>query len=153
MNYNKSPRPENRWKVLIFMLACLLLAGGIIYMKRSTSGKKALQNAAAPAAGRPVAVPDTSAAPGTVPAETDSVVPSVLPDTLLGRDTRQPYEAGVEDGYSAGCDDGAAEQERASYDETSNFRTPADRAAYARGYREGYAKGYEDGQQGKQFNI
>ena len=69
------------------------------------------------------------------------------------KDKRNPYEAGYDDGYAAGCDDGAAGTDHASYDETNNFALPAEKQNYVKGYREGYAKGYDDGRQGKQFNI
>lgn len=154
MNNDKMPNSRQTRKVLAFVLFCLVIVGGIVYMKRTTTSGDTLE--ADPTdtdSGHAVAVPDTTAAPGTLPAEVDTVVPSVLPDTLLGRDKRPPYEAGYEDGYSTGCDDGAAKQEHAGYDESNNFNTPADREAYVRGYREGYAKGYEDGMSGKQFNI
>ena len=100
-----------------------------------------------------MAVPDTTVAPDILPAAPDTAAPSVLPDTLLGKDRRDPYEAGYEDGYGSGSDDGAARQPRASYDETSSFRSAREKQKYAEGYAEGYAKGYEDGEQKRQFNI
>jgi len=98
-----------------------------------------------------VAVPDTTLSPDVLPAEPESVTVA-LPDTL-GRDKRPVAEAGYEDGYLSGMDDGAAETEGATYDETSSFPTRHERAVYAENYRKGYAEGYEDGRHGRQFHI
>ena len=46
-----------------------------------------------------VAVPDTTVSPDVMPITPDTVVTYVLADTLLGKDKRDPYEAGYEDGY------------------------------------------------------
>lgn len=154
MNLNHSPQPDNRKKVIAFIVLCLLFVGCIIYMKhQSDSGRSLLPVGGGDTARHAVAVPDTTSLPDVAPAERETVIVSTLSDTILGRDKRQPYEAGYEDGYAAGCDDGADKADHASYDETNNFNTPADRENYVRGYREGYAKGYDDGGKGKQFNI
>lgn len=145
---------QNRKRTLLFILVCAVVVVGILYMKKSTSDHQNLPaDADTTGAGHQVAVPDTSVDPTVLPATPDTVTPTALPDTILGRDKRSPYEAGYEDGYATGCDDGATGQEKATYDESSNFATEAERQTYAGGYREGYAKGFEDGKQGKQFNI
>lgn len=154
MNYNNNGPTPNKWKIISLILFCLLVVIGIIYMKRSSATQKQLL-----APGRTdttqqqIAVPDTTVDPGILPQTPDTLVPSQLPDTILGRDKRNPYEAGYDDGYATGCDDGAANTERANYDDTSTFATPTEKANYARGYREGYTKGFDDGREGKQFNI
>ena len=126
----------------------------MVYMKKSSTGQKLLSTPLqADTASRRIAIPDTTVAPDLLPPTADSLDFSVLPDTLLGKDKRNPYEAGYEDGYGAGCDDGAVGTHRASYDETSNFHTQVEKQNYTKGYREGYAKGYDDGSNGKQFNI
>lgn len=154
MNYNNSKDPKaNGKKIAVFVLVAALVSIGIVYMKHSSGEPKTLDATSQAAQNRQVAVPDTTTEPGTVPQTPDTVQPTALPDTLLGKDKRNPYEAGNEDGYAAGCDDGAAGNERASYDETNNFATSAEKQRYAQGYREGYQKGFEDGKQGKQFNI
>ncbi len=154
MNYNnnKPPRANGR-NIILFVLVAALVSMGIIYMKRSSAEQKTLAAPAAAGQQQQIAVPDTTTEPGSVPLTPDTVQPTALPDTILGKDKRNPYEAGNEDGYAAGCDDGAAGNERASYDETNNFATAAEKQRYAQGYREGYQKGFEDGKQGKQFNI
>lgn len=154
MNYNKLPDSEHRWRNIAIFLFCVLVLIGIVYMKQATGEQKSLNSGeAGGAASKAVAVPDTTMEPGLLPVSADTIVPSVLPDTVLGKDKRDPYEAGYEDGYTAGCDDGALDQDSATYDETSGFQSESERQNYTRGYREGYAKGLEDGKQGKQFNI
>ncbi len=154
MNYNNSKDPKaNGKKIVLLVVVALLVSAGIVYMKRSAGEQKTLDMTTSAAQSRQVAVPDTTTEPGTVPQTPDTVQPAALPDTLLGKDKRDPYEAGNEDGYAAGCDDGAAGHERVSYDETNNFATSAEKQRYAQGYREGYQKGFEDGKLGKQFNI
>lgn len=154
MNHNNINRDDNRWSTIMVILVCLLIVGGIIYMKYITDGQKSLS----PSLQRTeqdneVAIPDTSMEPGILPVTPDSVIPSVLPDTVLGKDTRLPYEAGYEDGYATGCDDGVANHLKASYDESNNFHTASEQKDYIRGYKEGYEEGFKDGKEGKQFNI
>jgi len=154
MTNNKSSRSQGRWKTLLILLCSVSIVLGIVYMKRSSSEQKAVQETAVPQGkDRQVAIPDTTADPSALPTSTDTVEHYELPDTLLGRDKRSPYEAGYEDGYEAGCDDGALGQDHETYDETSNFRTESERQTYTEGYREGYEVGFEDGKAGKQFNI
>ena len=152
MNYNNK-QDKKRWKIVLVALLCIVAVGLTVILKTSTRETKNLH-----AVGEPdstelkVAIPDTSADSTLLPSSTDSVY-TALPDTLLGRDKRNPYEGGYEDGYAAGCDDGAANAKNASYDEECSYAKTADRERYVKGYREGYAKGYDDGQHGKQFNI
>lgn len=153
MNYN-NPKPQNSQRTMLFAALALLALAGIIYMKYATDSRKADSSAAlADPTTAHVAIPDTTVDPALhLAPEVDSVA-AMPADTLLGKDKRSPFEAGYEDGYAAGCDDGAAHQERATYDETNNFRNPRESSLYVDGYREGYAKGFADGLEGKQFNI
>lgn len=155
MNYNhNTSAPNNRWKIVSLILFCLLAVVSIVYMKHSSATQKQLVSPDAPnAPQQQIAVPDTTVDPGILPQTPDTIVPSQLPDTILGRDKRNPYEAGYDDGYNTGCDDGAANTDHANYDDSSTFASSTEKANYARGYREGYAKGFEDGREGKQFNI
>lgn len=149
-NYNK---PKNKYT---FLLICfgLLCIGAIIWLKlvgdkRTSSGRDipiAPQDSS-----NAVVVPDTSIDAGTLSSSPDSF--DVAPPDSIGKDRRPPFEAGDEDSYLAGMDDGAAHTPQASYDESNSFKTIDERAAYVRGYREGYAKGFEDGSKGRQFNI
>lgn len=149
-NYNK---PKNKYT---FLLICfgLLCIGAIIWLKlvgdkRTSSGRDI--PVAPQDSSNAVVVPDTSIDAGTLSSSPDSF--DVAPPDSIGKDRRPPFEAGDEDGYLAGMDDGAAHTPRASYDESNSFKTIDERAAYVRGYREGYAKGFEDGSKGRQFNI
>ena len=149
-NYNK---PKNKYT---FLLICfgLLCIGAIIWLKlvgdkRTSSGRDI--PVAPQDSSNAVVVPDTSIDAGTLSSSTDSF--AVAPPDSIGKDRRPPFEAGDEDGYLAGMDDGAAHTPQASYDESNSFKTLDERAAYVRGYREGYAKGFEDGSKGRQFNI
>lgn len=153
MNNPNSKPGTGRWKPLLIILICILIVLGIVYMKRSNGETHQNSPIGSGNAGGAVAVPDTTLDPTTMPETEDSTAGTFVPDTILGTDTRVPYEAGYEDGYETGCDDGANGTEKASYDESSNFHTPKQRENYASGYREGYAKGFEDGKAGKQFNI
>ena len=140
-----------RLRSLLFLLLGISVALAIIFLKKA-SEKTAddpadyiLPKASSPSA--PDMTMDTAFL--TAPAETISIA---LPDTI-GKDKRPAAEAGFEDGYLSGMDDGAIGEERASYDESNNLPTRTEREAYVKGYREGYAKGFEDGSKGKQFNI
>lgn len=149
-----NPQPDNRRLVLVFALISLLIVGGIIFLKKDTSAQRPLNGAeGGDGSSAPVAVPDTTVPPDVLPVAADTVVPDVLPDTILGKDRREAYEAGFEDGYQCGCDDGAMGEENVSYDETNSYPSRAERDQYVKGYREGYARGLEDGKAGKQFNI
>ena len=152
MNYNKM-QENNRWKMVLILALCFLAVGATIYLKMSTGEAKNLRAPGEKDSSlMQVAVPDTTVDPTVMPTTTDTVT-SVLSDTILGRDKRDPYDGGYEDGYAAGCDDGASNANRASYDEESSYQQETDRQKYTEGYREGYSKGFEDGKQGKQFNI
>lgn len=105
-----------------------------------------------------MAHPDTTDVPEVNPVSptTDGVTPidNESPvDSLLTGDARSPLDAGYEDGYYAGMIDGVSGDDRASYDESSQFPDPQQRQAYADGYRRGYAQGYQDGLEGKEFSV
>ena len=149
-NYNK---PKKKYTLLLISFG-LLCIGAIIWLKllgdKRTSSDRDIPVAPQDSS-NVVAVPDTSIEVGTLPSSPD-IFDVATPDSI-GKDRRPPFEAGDEDGYLAGMDDGAAHTPRASYDESNSFKTIDERAAYVRGYREGYAKGFEDGSKGRQFNI
>ncbi len=136
---------------LLLLLLSLSAIVGIIFLKRAS--EQPAHSATAPAAARPlpIAVPDTTLDTPDLAIPVETVAIS-LPDTI-GKDKRPPYEAGYEDGYISGMDDGSQNADRATYDDSSNFPLPAERNDYARGYSEGYARGFKDGREGRQFNI
>lgn len=149
MNYNKKTESPLRAIPVLLIAAAVVVA--IVYFKQAVNTGRS----AAPGNDETELVrPDTTAADTSlIPASVDTVPRNTLPDTLLGRDKRNPYEAGYEDGYAAGCEDGAAGQPRANYDETCTFARSEERVHYAEGYREGYGKGLQDGANGTQFGI
>ena len=94
MNYNKLPQSQNRWKIISIVLFCILIVIGIIYMKQSSGEQRQLTApGSADSSQSQVAVPDTSVDPDVLPSTPDTVITSQLPDTLLGKDKRNPYEA------------------------------------------------------------
>ncbi len=154
MNYNHNHQPKKGSRIALTLTACLLIVCAIIYMKRSTTEEKARTfYGKTSTASHPIAIPDTSIGSDVLSTTPDTIIPSTLSDTLLGKDKREPFEAGYEDGYAAGCDDGATDNDHAMYDESNNFHKESEQADYVSGYREGYAKGVEDGKEGRQFNI
>lgn len=154
MNYNNHNNPNNRTRTIVVLILSVLLIAGIVYMKHSQNEQKQYAGMrGTDSTHQQVAIPDTTIDPDVLPPLPDTIQPAHLPDTILGKDTRNPYEAGYDDGYATGCDDGAAGTNKASYDETNSFSTNTEKQNYVNGYREGYAKGFEDGKQGKQFNI
>lgn len=147
MKRNNNPTPR---RIIPFLLAVLLVLAAVVYMKTTVEAPPVPAAGSPRSEAPPVAIPDTSTPPSmAVPPETVSID---RPDTTV-RDSRPPYEAGYEDGYLNGMDDGADNHPRATYDETSLFPSAGERAAYVEGYREGYARGFDDGLHKRQFNI
>ena len=144
------------WKGVIIAV-CLLTVVGIFFLKRASDRRSPVyvqlhpEDSTAMKEHMPVAVPDTSIDTTYMPLLRDSV--SVAASDSITRDTRGAYEAGSEDGYLAGMDDGATNHPHASYDTSNAFTRVQDKATYIRGYKEGYQKGFDDGSHGKQFNI
>lgn len=142
------PKTDHRETLLRALLLLLLLLGAgaaIVYLKKSSDQPLTPEDLARRDSLRQIDSPDTTLTPDlpapAEPAPTDTLTP----DTLT-TDQRVPSDAGYEDGYFAGLEDGISSQERFSYDETSQFPNPAQRRNYAEAYRRGYAQGYADGQ-------
>ena len=148
-----SSNPQNKGHYFIWLILIAALAVGIVFLKKMGGDDRNLRREKKSVDTASVARPDTTLDSGVVLPPVNDTVMSPLPDTLLGRDRRNPYEAGYEDGYAAGCDDGANDTPRATYDETNNFVGRKERKDYVRGYREGYAVGLEDGVSEQQFGI
>ena len=148
-----SSNPQNKGNYFIWLILIAVLAVGIVFRKKMGGDDRNLRREKKSVDTASVARPDTTLDSGVVLPPVNDTVMSPLPDTLLGRDRRNPYEAGYEDGYAAGCDDGANDTPRATYDETNNFVGRKERQDYVRGYREGYAVGLEDGVSEQQFGI
>ena len=148
-----SSNPQNKGHYFIWLILIAVLAVGIVFLKKMGGDDRNLRREKKSVDTASVARPDTTLDSGVVLPPVNDTVMSPLPDTLLGRDRRNPYEAGYEDGYAAGCDHGANDTPRATYDETNNFVGRKERQDYVRGYREGYAVGLEDGVSEQQFGI
>lgn len=136
------------WRSFIFILILVLATGLIVFLKGNDntplppqSGN--LQQENTPSFVQPDTTNDfeTDTKINTIPIETDSKIDS---DTIT-LDLREPADAGFEDGYYAGLQDGIEGEDHASYDESSQFPKPVQRQAYTNAYRQGYKVGYEDG--------
>ena len=135
-----TPRRQTLIRSLLF-IALLLVAGGlIVYLKRSTDVP--LTPADNDDTHR-MAVPDTAENLPAAPVEEST--PAAPTEDPLGDEERDPAVAGYNDGYLSGNTDGMNNDERATYDESSQFPSAADRQTYAAAYRRGYAAGFADG--------
>lgn len=171
--HDKNTEPASRTttliRVVMFAIVIASTAAAVISLKQLTNDgpitperlieRDSLQH---------IAHPDTTEStdePGTRSNKTDrTTTPASEPasyynadeepaDTLTSTDVRSPLDAGYEDGYTAGKLDGMMGDERASYDETSQFPKAEQRQAYTDAYRRGYNQGFADGQQGKEFSV
>lgn len=143
MKKNNSPlRGGNVWLFILIIAAALAL---ILWLKYSAAkpGDEAADNAGNGQAALSVAVPDTSVAPGTLPAVSDSI--TIAPADDIGRDNRPADEAGEEDGYWDGYYDGIAGQENKPHDVSPAYSSRSQRETYRDSYATGYARGYEEG--------
>lgn len=146
MQFNKPTR------ILLLIVAVATILGLVAALKKAGTGLSRSEQHDNQS-NLPIAHPDTLGDPTAMPVVADTAASTTLADTLVGKDSRPANEAGFEDGYLDGMDDGALGQERASYDESSAFPTETERQRYKETYAEGYAKGFEDGVHHRQFNI
>ncbi len=136
----------------VFFVAVLALtSSAIFFLKKESDIPLTPQGIATRDSLRNIAHPDTTEELDALPKE--NVVEYEQAEDSVTQDIRIPTDAGYEDGYYAGITDGVTGDERASYDESSQFPKPADRRSYADAYRRGYAQGYADGLDGKDFGI
>ncbi len=136
----------NLRRLLIIVLG-IMASLGIVLLKRSVNNLHTFPAAAEPV----IARPDTTLTT-PLPVLSSDTITSYRTDSL-DIDRRPPYEAGYEDGYFSGMDDGSQDELNATYDDSSTFPEEQERNTYAAGYREGYRQGFADGKSGKQFNI
>ena len=145
-------RRESIIRAVIFGLIALTAVSLIAFLKRSSDIPLTPEGIAHRDSISRFAIPDTTetpeATPSLAPAETYPA-----PDDSISVDTRIPSDAGYQDGYFAGLEDGLADKERYSYDESSQFPTAAQRRNYAAAYRRGYQQGFNDGQAGQIENA
>ena len=138
-------------RVVLFVIILAATVCAVVYLKRSSDIPLTPEGVAARDSLRRIAHPDTTAVPGSIPA--DATETRSVPSHSVTMDPRVPSDAGYEDGYYAGITDGVVGEERASYDESSQFPEAAQRRNYAEAYRRGYAQGYADGLEGKEFGM
>lgn len=141
-----------RHHFLIFLLVAFLLVAAIVALKTASGGLYSGNPDASDSLRQaPIASPDTTLASDVPQVESETFV---SPADSISVDTRPADDAGYEDGYLQGMDDGALGLEkRAGYDESSAFPSARQRQQYAEAYREGYEKGFADGKNGRQFSI
>ncbi|MCH5182073.1 MAG: hypothetical protein J1F06_05510 [Prevotellaceae bacterium] len=141
-----------RLPFFLFLLFAALVFFGIVALKMAADPASGDGNDAVSADNRlPMARPDTTMA-ADAPAFESEIYAS--PADSISVDARSADDAGYEDGYLQGMDDGALGNAReAGYDDSSTFPSRRQREQYAAAYREGYAKGYADGCDKRQFNI
>ena len=139
-----SDRNETIISNILFIAVVLLAVGIIIFLKRSSDVPLTPEGFAARDSAQRMATPDTTVAPTEDFSSSDTN--TAQPTDTVSMDLRLPSDAGYEDGYFAGLQDGLDDMERASYDDTSKFPTEAQRRNYADAYKRGYAQGFADGQ-------
>ena len=142
---NPTPdRNETIIRSVLFIAVVLLAVGIIVYLKRSTDVPLTPEGMAARDSVQRMASPDTTTAPAeNAPTLDPTTEQSTDPVSV---DQRLPSDAGYEDGYFAGLQDGLDDMERASYDDSSKFPTAEQRSNYTDAYKRGYAQGFADGQ-------
>lgn len=142
---NPTPdRNETIIRSVLFIAVVLLAVGIIVYLKRSTDVPLTPEGMAARDSVQRMASPDTTTAPAESAPTLDSTTEQ--PTDTVSVDQRLPSDAGYEDGYFAGLQDGLDDMERASYDDSSKFPTAEQRSNYTDAYKRGYAQGFTDGQ-------
>lgn len=142
---NPTPdRNETIIRSILFIAVVLIAVAVIVYLKRSTDVPLTPEGIAARDSVQRMASPDTTSTPAENAPTLDSTTEQAS-DTVAV-DQRLPSDAGYEDGYFAGLQDGLDDMERASYDDSSKFPTAEQRSNYTDAYKRGYAQGFADGQ-------
>lgn len=136
-------RRQTLLRSLLFVLLLAVAGGLIFFLKRSTDVPLTPEGLAGRDSTRHMAVPDTLDNAPTSPAEAPAE--STPAEDVSPAPDRDPAEAGYDDGYLSGNTDGMNNDERATYDESSQYPTPDARQSYAAAYRRGYAAGFADG--------
>ena len=142
---NPTPdRNETIIRSILFIAVVIIAVAVIVYLKRSTDVPLTPEGIAARDSVQRMASPDTTSTPAENAPTLDSTTEQAS-DTV-SVDQRLPSDAGYEDGYFAGLQDGLDDMERASYDDSSKFPTAEQRSNYTDAYKRGYAQGFSDGQ-------
>lgn len=142
---NPTPdRNETIIRSILFIAVVIIAVAVIVYLKHSTDVPLTPEGIAARDSVQRMASPDTTSTPAENAPTLDSTTEQAS-DTV-SMDQRLPSDAGYEDGYFAGLQDGLDDMERASYDDSSKFPTAEQRSNYTDAYKRGYAQGFADGQ-------
>lgn len=147
MSHPKSDSRSNFIRAILFILVGIGAATLIIYLKQASDIPLTPEGIAHRDSIQRMATPDTMGTPGIEENDTYEV-PASETDTV-STDLRVPSDAGYEDGYYAGLDDGINDDPKGSYDPSSQFPTQGQRNSYADAYKRGYTAGYQDGQNGE----
>lgn len=142
---NPTPdRNETIIRSILFIAVVIIAVAVIVYLKRSTDVPLTPEGIAARDSVQRMASPDTTSTPAENAPTLDSSTEQASDTVSI--DQRLPSDAGYEDGYFAGLQDGLDDMERASYDDSSKFPTAEQRSNYTDAYKRGYAQGFADGQ-------
>lgn len=159
-NNESKSRTQTIVRAVLFAVVLVASAAALISLKQLTADgpltpegfatRDSLQNMAHPdTTEAPDASPVSPDAAGANPAGGETPVDSMF----VSGDARSPLDAGYEDGYYAGLIDGVSGDERASYDDSSQFPDAKQRQAYSDAYRRGYSQGFDEGLEGKSFSV
>ena len=140
------------WQTVLIIACCAAAITGIVILKTASDERSTAMIAARNYLHQKknsktdsllnVAVPDTIGDASALPFVPDTIPPA-LPDSI-GKDIRPVENAGEEDGYIAGYDDGILDRRNHRFDDSSTFKSAAERNAYAKGYAKGYNNGFAE---------
>ena len=134
---------SRQFKYVVLLLCFLVVAAVVVLKKASNKPNLPVDYDAEDSVQVPASMPDTTTSEIDVETDNDYVpVASQQSDSVVQKDRRAPSDAGYEDGYNMGVEDAKIHVYKANYDESSEFSSSADQAAYAMAYRKGYDEGY-----------
>lgn len=159
-NNESKSRTQTIVRAVLFAVVLVASAAALISLKQLTAdGPLTPEGFATRDSLRNMAHPDTTEAPDATPVSPDAtgINPAggeaPMDSMFVSGDARSPLDAGYEDGYYAGLIDGVSGDERASYDDSSQFPDAKQRQAYSDAYRRGYSQGFDEGLEGKSFSV
>lgn len=159
-NNESKSRTQTIVRAVLFAVVLVASAAALISLKQLTAdGPLTPEGFATRDSLRNMAHPDTTEAPDATPVSPDATGgnpvggEAPMDSMFVTGDARSPLDAGYEDGYYAGLIDGVSGDERASYDDSSQFPDAKQRQAYSDAYRRGYSQGFDEGLEGKSFSV
>lgn len=130
-------------KYVVLLLCFLVVVAVVVLKKASNKPNLPVDYDAEDSVQVSTSMPDTTTSDIESEAASDYVpVEYQQADSVVQKDRRAPSDAGYEDGYNMGVEDAKIHVYKANYDESSEFVSAADQAAYAMAYRKGYDEGY-----------